>query len=396
MAAQSGALRKTTRKDGLVIITKHLPDTKRFRISIGAKVGSAYDPPDKDGLHHFFEHMAFKGTKNRSGLELRALMNRYSHHHNAYTARLETVYQLEGISRHRDIICDLAFDIYQNSIFPVDELIKEKEVVENEITRDHDQNDYVVDFELWKLLWQKNPLRKFGVGTYEGIQCVSRDDLLNVHSQSYKPHNTFIVASGDVDHDILVTRIKSWIPLDDQAPGPSNVCTWDDEWQVPPVQKEHVLLKPGAKNAHVAVGLKIPNRNSFTEREGLVLIVLVNMLNEMLFQEVREKRGYAYTIGAGLGGDFELGHYLQFSGEMLPNRVHEVRSVMHEVIHELPLGPVSFSDNRESLRDKLPNNGITLLLNKISSVERTLRMSVVSSPEKMRCWPNSHLKKYQK
>lgn len=350
MARQS--LNETVREDGLRIITKKMPYTKRTRVVMVAGSGSAYDPPEKDGLNHLFEHMAFKGTTSRPVDQLRPLLDRYCHFHNAYTDRLQTVYQAEGVYRHTETICDLMFDIYINSIFPANELEKEKEVVFNEITRDQDEDTYVTFFALWEMLWQLNPMRKFGVGTVPGVTAVTQDLLLETHRSRYVPSNTVVVGIGNIEHDLLVNKASWYLPVDKDHPRVMGLG-WDDEHEEAPAEKERIIFRPGSEKACIALGQKIQNKATLSEREGLALSILEQMLDAMLFSEIRDKRGFAYTVGCRVQGDYQLGHYMSFSGETLPKRIADVKQLMSDVAYIQPLNRDRFSETREALLDKV-------------------------------------------
>jgi predicted Zn-dependent peptidase len=343
-------VQETVREDGLHIITGKVP-SKKVHMRLIAKVGSAYDPEDKKGLYHDFEHMAFKGTGSRSAHDISDFLLRNVLSNNASTSRLYTSYYGEAVRRKFTLLNDLLCDIYLNSVYPVDEIEKEKEVVLNEIARDHDEDSNIAFFALWERLWKHNPLREFGVGLPEGVKSITRGDLLIARDEWYQPSNTIAVAVGAVDHNEFVSELNKNIPLRDRRV--HTYKTWADEYNDLPDDREVVIERPGREKAIVMYGCKFPlysNDKEFVLRHALIRL-LVSGTSSLLWKAIREDRGLAYSVTGGTVSQHPLGSYFYAYAETLPDRVDEVRELMVKYLHKTFTDQQAFDATREYLID---------------------------------------------
>ncbi len=343
-------LAETVREDGLRIISKTLP-TKRVHIAIMAGVGSAYDPPGQDGLFHFFEHMAFKGTETKSGLDIDNIKGRYFLESNAGTGRTETTYWGEVVYPHFQKACSLLFDLYQNPVFPEDEIEKEKEVVLLEVARNKDNDTYQAHYILNNMLWRDNPLKSYGAGTPEGINSLTKNLLIDTHQKWHVPSNTTIIGVGKLEHEDLKEQTSLMIPFNDAK---TSHLEWDHETYLPPIQKEAVIEKPGREKSIVIVGCKVPSSDPKTITSMSLLNAMLGKGNDsMLWQEIRAKRGMAYTVSAAYSGIHSLGYSFTFSAEVTPERTQEAKTLITDIVTNHPLSSALFEQKKESTYDKL-------------------------------------------
>lgn len=346
----ASTLNETVREDGLRVITKRLSYSKRIRISISALVGSADDDEDKEGQKHFFEHMAFKGTKTKSLDELNIMVGQFLTN-NAYTSYLRTTYYAEAAVKRYDLLEDFLFDIYLNSIFPDAEIEKEKEVVFNETVENEENNGRKALEEVKKMLWTQNPMRKFGCGTEKGLAAINRDNLFEAHKKWYVPSNTVVVATGAIRHGDFVKNVFKVVP---EFYGSVVRQKWDDESEISPAVKESVVSRTGRQQGAIVSGCKLPK---FSERDDLAFKMLCYMLasgpEEMLFRELRERRGFVYGAGGAIYGDRELARLFEFGAQMLPHRIDESKALMHEVVYQYPLDRSHFIRTKNLMLDEL-------------------------------------------
>jgi len=370
-------IRETFRDDGLRIISVKVP-FKRIRFELTCRAGSAYDPPEKDGFFHYFEHMAFRGTSRRIEDEITSFSQRNLLMHNAYTAQTETCYFGEAVFTKFPQLCDLICDTYFNSTLPAGEIEKEKEVILNEIARDNDDDKTAAFIELWKLLWRKNPLRKFGVGTPEGIKSVTREELLEAQKNWYVPLNTIALAIGNIAHETLVAELKKHIP--EKCDGYRRIehQTWEDEYDAPPSSCETILKRPGREKAIVLVGCKFPLIKN-DERKDLTAEfleeLLVSSMASRIWKELRNKRGIIYASHGGIGSEPPLGCYFAVVAETLPARIDEVKGLIPSLLTAPFNDKQAFEEVKESLNDRItlgyetPSQWSFLLHKKINARE---------------------------
>ena len=346
----ASTLQETVREDGLRVITKRLSYSKRIRISISGLVGSADDDEDKEGQKHFFEHMAFKGTKTKSLDELSVMGGQFLAS-NAYTSYLRTTYYAEAAIKRRDLLEDFLFDIYLNPDFPDTEIEREKEVVFNETIENEEDNARKALQAAKQMLWTQNPMRKVGCGTEKGLAAINRENLFEAHKKWYIPSNTVVVATGAIGHEDFVKKVFKIVP---ESYGLVVRQKWDDESAVLPVVKECIVPRPGRQQGAIVSGCKLPK---LSERDYLVFEVLCYMLasgpEEMLYRELREKRGFVYSAGGGIDGARDLARLFEFGAQMLPHRIDESKDLMHEVVYQYPLDRFHFIRTKNLMLDYL-------------------------------------------
>ena len=346
----ASTLQETIREDGLRVITKKLPNTKKMVLAVSALAGLADDHHDKEGLMHFWEHMAFKGTTTKDRQEVKKLLGRFAVS-NAYTDWLRTCYYAVAPYIRAKLLQDIIFDIYLHPSLPNDEIEKEKEVVLNE-TAEYENDDYQkADHELNKLLWKNNPVRRVSCGTPEGLANITRDALFETHKQWYGSANTAVVAVGNVRHDDLRESAFKIFPSNG---GSAARRVWDDEAEAAPAEKKIVIDRRDRARGVVLWGCKVPR---FSDRDKDIVTILDRMFgggfDSILFEEIREKRGYVYATWSSFMDIAGLAGGLTFGAKMLPARVAEVTDLVFDVACNCELEKDHFLRTKEAVFDEL-------------------------------------------
>ena len=344
-------INETIRKDGLRIITVSLPNQRKVHVEIVCRVGSAYDPSDKRGLFHFFEHMAFKGTKRRSVEEIQSFSKHNLLELNATTGQLATTYYGVAVYTKFKKVCDLLFDIYSNSTFPAKELKKERGPVLLEIARSKDKDVHVAHSALVRELWRKNPMRLPGPGTIKGVHAVRRTDLFREKKRWNVPSSTVALAIGKVDHRAFVKEVNKHMPLRLKK---VNFLTWGDEYAELPRRQKIVVKKHGRKKAIVMLGFKLPIE--LPERTWICISacltqLLVSGSSSWLWKEVREKRGLAYSVDGGIVSTTGLGRYFFVKVETSPEHVGTVQRLIQKALTRPLTDKDAFEEMREHTLD---------------------------------------------
>lgn len=344
------AVRESIRDDGLRVITRKLSYTKKVMISIECMTGSAYDPKKHSGLAHFSEHMAFKGTKKHSMYELLEISGKYFLKRNACTGHTFTSYFCEAVYNRTNQMIDYLADIYFNSVFPEEEIKKEKETISNELAFWEDDDDKKVFVELWKLLWKLNPMRKHGGGTYESIKKMHQNLFLRYQKEWHIPSNTAIIGVGNLDHDYLRDKIFEIFPKSNKK---LEYVVWDDEVDVLPFPTLSVVGRKEREKATVLYGCKAPVLN---ERDFEIMNILKRIFfqgdDSILRKEVRSKRGWAYRTGGGLSGIYSLGHYFYWVSQVFPKRVEKVQTLMKNIPCYHEIHSEDFENQKQFLIEK--------------------------------------------
>lgn len=347
-------IQETVRHDGLRIISCNIPTQTKVLVSVSALVGSAYNPVNRQGLFHLFEHMAFKGTKKRSAAQIREFQNRNLLNSNASTARLQTEYWGTAIARKLHLVCDIITDIYAHSTFPAEGLKKEKSTVLLEAARNRDDDNYTAYQTLRELLYSKNPMSQFTTGTEEGIKSITRKHLLKEKEKWYVPSNTIAVAVGKVSHTAFVREMSEHIP-EKRAEVIKQV--WDNEIDVLPKINRREINREGRKKSTIVMGCKIADMVSdrIDITEDFMTSLLVAGWSSRLWNEVREKRGLAYTVDGGIARNRNLGAYFYVFVQTKPGKEKLVESLMRKAIFTPLSGKDKkiFEDTRETILDSI-------------------------------------------
>jgi predicted Zn-dependent peptidase len=347
-------IKETVRRDGLRMISCNIPTQTKVMVGVSALVGSAYDPADRQGLFHYFEHMAFKGTAHRNVKQIQDFINRHLLDVNAATYRTRTEYWGVAVYTKLALACDLVTDLYAHSTFPASEIQKEKGPVLLEAARNRDDDGYLADLTLRQSLYAKNPLRQAGVGTEDGIAGITRRDLVREKAKWYVPANTVAVAVGRVSHAAFVNEVEKRIPF-----GAANVPApaWDPEFASPPSASRETIERNDRQKTTVIMGCKMPDRLSDRAEaaEDFVCSLLVSGWSSRLWNEVREKRGLAYSANGGVSRSIGLGAYFDAFVQTKPGKEAIVEKLMRQAL----FSPITAKDKeifeatRESAQDAI-------------------------------------------
>lgn len=343
-------INETTRKDGLRIISCHIPHKKSVSAELVVRVGYSNDPSDKPGLFHCFEHMAFKGTKKRSVEDLQSFAGKNFLGHNASTGALTTIYQATVIDRKLPLACDYLCDIYLNSTFPPSELEKEKKPIFLEIARVKDDDSATANQTLCELLYKENPLRLLGCGTIEGIKRINRDDLIEQKKKWHLPSNTVAIAAGSVNHRDFVKEISKRIPIN---PKKVPIKEWSDEVDKNPIKNDTVIKKPKREKTIILFGCKIPIDIDSKTKEAISFFSKMMGLgsNSRLWKEIREKRGLAYVIDSVYTGIPGLGSMFYIETEVDNSKYVQVSKLLERILSKPLYEKQQFGELRETILD---------------------------------------------
>jgi predicted Zn-dependent peptidase len=276
--------------------------------------GGRHERLEQNGIAHFLEHMAFKGTTTRSSLQIAEAIEDVGGYINAYTSREMTAYYVRVLGQDVPLGLDVISDILLNPTFEPDEIEIERGVILQEIGQALDTPDDVIFDWLQGASYPDQPIGRTILGPEERVKTFTRDDLAGFVDERYGPEQMILSAAGDVDHDALVkaaTALFGHLPARESAP------------EVPAkfIGGVHRVEKD-LEQAHFALCFDGPSYKDDAIYTSQVLAsTLGGGMSSRLFQEVREKRGLCYTIFAQAGAFSDGGTttiYAGTSGEKLP------------------------------------------------------------------------------
>lgn len=296
-----------TLSNGMRIVTEPMPGLKSASLGIWVNAGGRHERPEQNGIAHFLEHMAFKGTKSRSALEIAESIEDVGGYINAYTSREMTAYYARVLEDDVPLALDVISDILLNPTFEPREIEVERGVILQEIGQSQDTPDDIIFDWLQEVSYPEQALGRTILGPAERVRAFTRDDLSQFVAQYYGPGELILSAAGAIDHDKLVAeaeRLFSHLPA---------VVT-----PTPEAGRFHggeMRTVKDLEQAHFTLALEAPGyRDDQIYTSQIYSMALGGGMSSRLFQEAREKRGLCYSIFAQAGSFADTGMLTIYSG----------------------------------------------------------------------------------
>ena len=342
-----GDLRRTVTSFGTRIITQHIPATHSAGVSMWVPVGSRDETPEVAGSTHFLEHLLFKGTDTRSAFDIAESFDRVGGETNAETAKEHTAYWARVVSTDLTMAVGTITDMLTNSLLNPAEFEMERGVILDELAMSKDSPTENVHEAFQQAIHGDTPLGRPVGGTPDIISALSRDKVLEHYHRHYAPNNLIVAVAGDIEHEAVVNMVTDALSASNWASRLKSSSR--------PRQRRSKLVHEGQEHygrrdveqAHVVIGTKgfcaladeLPTFN-------VLLNVLGGSMSSRLFQEVREKRGLAYTTYAFGSSYAETGSFGMYAGTS-PAKVDEVEKLMRAQLELLASeGPTALEMER--------------------------------------------------
>lgn len=321
---------------GVRIVTQQVPATRSVGVSLWAPVGSRDESPRHAGSTHFLEHLLFKGTHKRSALDIAAAFDAVGGESNAGTGKETTDYWARVLDTDAHMATQTLIDMVTGSVLDPQAFELEREVILDELAMSEDSPTDVVHEAFQLAIHGDTPLGRPIGGTPEAIQAVTRDDVWEHYQQHYAPNNLVVAAAGSINHSELVDWVNeelaasTWANLarESHAPRPRrNINPDGSEY----ASDEHTVIRHrDVEQAHIIIGA--PSMPAMDERRpimSVLLSVLGGSMSSRLFQEIREKRGLAYSTYAFDAPYSDAGAFGMYAGTS-PNKIDEVERIMFD------------------------------------------------------------------
>jgi predicted Zn-dependent peptidase len=319
--------RKLILDNGTRLVTEQIPTLKSVTVGLWVNVGSRDETPAQAGYSHFIEHMFFKGTATRSAADISREIDALGGEMNAFTTRETTTFYVKVLDQHLPQALDLLSDLFHRSRFGPKEIEKEKQVVLEEIRMVQDDPEDLVQELHTGLVMGRHPLSRPILGRESTIARLRRQDLLDYIDAHYRPQEMVLAVAGNFDQ----RRLEKTMARTFGAHRPSASAAPRKRW--PPEICGGVMMKRKLlEQVHLCVGLKgIAAGHKDRYAASVLNSVLGGSVSSRLFQEVREKRGLAYSIYSFLSGYSDGGTITIYAG----TRLREVERVLDLVRREI-------------------------------------------------------------
>ena len=294
-------------KNGFRIVTENMPGLKSASIGIWINAGGRHERIEQNGIAHFLEHMAFKGTSRRSSVQIAEAIEDVGGYINAYTSREMTAYYARVLAGDVSLALDVVSDIVLNPIFDPAEIEVERGVILSEIGQALDTPDDIIFDWLQEVSYPDQPLGRSILGPEERVANFQKRDLSTFVSENYGANQMILAAAGAVDHDKIVLQCEE-IFGDLVARKQSPVLPGH-------FQGGEIRQVKDLEQAHFALAFESPNyKNPDIYTAQVFATAFGGGMSSRLFQEIREKRGLCYSIFASAGAYCDTGTLTMYAG----------------------------------------------------------------------------------
>ncbi|HEV3381368.1 MAG TPA: pitrilysin family protein [Trebonia sp.] len=327
-------VRRTVLPGGLRVVTEFLPAVRSVALGIWVGVGSRDEDLSHAGATHYLEHLLFKGTKKRSALEISAEMDAVGGEMNAFTAKEYTCYYARVLDADLPLAVDVLSDMVTSSLISPKDVDAERGVVLEEIAMNEDDPSDTVHEAFTTRLFGDTPLGRPILGTVDSINEITREQINEHYAAKYTPPHLVVAAAGNLDHDAVVAGIRAAFAhvlpeFAGQSPAAPRLRGSGGLWDGygPAAGTGVKLVSRPIEQANLVLGCEALAR---TDDRRFALAVLNAALgggmSSRLFQEVREKRGLAYSVYSFSSQHADTGMWGIYAG-CLPSKADEVLSI---------------------------------------------------------------------
>ncbi len=324
----------TTLANGLQVITDRMDSVETVALGAWVNVGTRHETAEVNGISHLLEHMAFKGTARRTALQIAEEMDNVGGHLNAYTSRDHTAYFAKVLKDDTDLAVDIISDILLNSTMDAEELEREKHVIVQEISQVNDTPDDIIFDRFQAKAYPDQPMGWPVLGSEELVRSVTPDRLKSYLNGHYAAEHTIVAASGNIDHDTFVRSIdQAFGGFRANATVSSQASTYSggEYRETRDLEQVHVVLGfPG-------VAYHDPDFYNI----AALSVLMGEGMSSRLFQEIREKRGLAYSIFSSTQSFSDTGLFTIYTGtapgdlpKLVPVLCEEIRKAAGTITPE--------------------------------------------------------------
>lgn len=301
------SLKITTLSNGFRIVTESMPGLLSASAGIWVMAGGRHERAEQNGIAHFLEHMAFKGTERRTALKIAEEIEDVGGYINAYTSREMTAYYARVLSPDVALAIDVISDIVLNPVFNADDIETERHVILQEIGQALDTPDDIIFDWLQEVSYPDQPFGRTILGPAERVSSFGRDDLRAFVGEHYGPDQMILSASGGVDHDAIVKQAEAIFgglkPVGNARVHPAAFAGGE--------RREVKALE----QVHFALAFEGPGyRADDVYAAQVYATAMGGGMSSRLFQKIREERGLCYSIFAQSGAYEDTGQITVYAG----------------------------------------------------------------------------------
>ncbi len=326
--------KKAVLPNGIRVVSERVPGVRSVAVGVWVDAGSRDEAPAQSGIAHFVEHMLFKGTRRRSARDIAEAIDATGGQLNAFTTKETTCYYARVLDEHLPLAMDILADMLFEAAFRPEDLLRERDVILEEIRLAEDTPEDLVHDVFEKALFGAHPLSRPVLGTARTVSGCTRQDLVRFVQAHYVPAQLVIAAAGNVVHDTLVDMAARLfdVPARD-AVGRGTVAL--------DYRPTHALVEKDCEQVHICMGApSLPRRHPQRFALHLLDTLLGGGMSSRLFQELRENRGLVYSTYSYHSGYRETGVFGVYAGTS-PDKAAEVLELIRAEIGAVHRGEIT-------------------------------------------------------
>lgn len=311
--------------NGIPLVVERIRNVHSVSLGIWVGVGSRYELPEKNGISHFLEHMFFKGTRKRSARDIAVDIDSIGGDLNAFTSRETTTFYIKVLDEHLDRGIDLLTDIFLHSTFPEADIEKEKNIIKEEIKMVEDTpDDYVHDL-FYETIWGSTGIGQPVLGRRDTIKSFTVEDLTGHIRKYYGTKDTVIACAGNLDSGRLLKNLNHVLGSLRRGSEPKR-------GDIPAFKAEKAVFAKDLSEAHTVIGVEgLPQASPDRYTLYLMNAIIGAGVSSRLFQEIREKRGLAYSIYSFIASYLDTGIWGVYAGSARKKVVEVIELIVGEM-----------------------------------------------------------------
>ncbi len=326
-------LRESVLASGIRLVTEAMPEARSVSAGVWVGVGARDEPAELAGVSHFLEHLLFKGTESRSARQIADAIDRVGGEMNAFTAKEYTAYYTRLPAEHLSLGIEILGDVLSAPALRDSDIESERHVILEELLMDEDSPEDRVHRLLSDALFPEHPIGRETAGEAATVESITPDDVRDFHARWYRPETTVVVVAGAVDHDAAVEQVERAFLAPPGGTQPERTAPGHPA-------KPLASLRRSTEQVHLSLGFRAFDRTD-DDREALDVMnhVLGGGMSSRLFDEIREKRGLAYSVYSGPATYCDAGALTVYAGTN-PTHADEVMRLIDVEIDRLRDGGI--------------------------------------------------------
>jgi predicted Zn-dependent peptidase len=288
---------RTTRlENGVRIATREMPEMKSVSVGLWIAVGGRHEPEEICGISHFLEHLLFKGTAKRSSRDITEEVEGLGGFINAFTTEDHTCLYAKAASQHFPTLADVLADMYLNSLFEEQEIERERDVIREEILMYKDQPSQFSQELLTEAMWPRHALGRPLTGSLESVSRIKREQLLQFVAENYNGNSTIVTVAGRCKHEDVVRQFRHKLKKLARGQTPSF-----QRWNEVKRDQRVLIAEDATEQTHLALGYHAMSRTDQRRHATKLLsVILGENMSSRLFQQLRERYAYCYSVHSGM------------------------------------------------------------------------------------------------